>query len=70
MIIGLYGSLIHDLKGEGSTTFTDLKNVRIESKKNAFSMNHFGQIFHFFIGCYFSKFLDGIQEKAPKHQTR
>ena len=26
----------------------DLKNVQIEYKKNTFSMNHFGQNFHFF----------------------
>ena len=32
----------------------------------ALSMIHFGKEFHFF----FSKFLDGIKEKAPKHHTR
>ena len=33
------------------------------------TMNHFGQIFHFFsFAVIFSKFLDGIKEKAPKHQ--
>ena len=36
----------------------------------AFSMNHFGQNFHFFsLAVIFSKILDGIKEKAPKHQT-
>ena len=46
----------------------DLKYLQIEYKKNDFSMNHFGQFI--FVGCYFLKFLDGIKEKAPKHQTR
>ena len=32
-------------------------------------MNHFGQKIHFFIAVIFSKFLDGIKEKATKHQT-
>ena len=31
------------------------KNVQIEFKKYAISMNHFGQNFNFFIGCYFLK---------------
>ena len=34
----------------------------------AFSMNHFGNFFHF--GIIFSNFWDGNKEKAPKHQTR
>ena len=43
------------------------KNVQFEY----FSMNHFGQNFHFFSSAViFSKFLDGIKEKAPKHQRR
>ena len=34
-------------------------------------MNHFGQTFPFFqLAVIFSKFLDGIKENAPKHQTR
>ena len=47
--------------------FKDLK----KKSSNAFSMNHFGRNFHFFsLAVIFSKFLNGIKEKAPKHQTR
>ena len=34
-------------------------------------MNQFGQNLHFFLLFgIFSQFLDGIEEKAPKHQTK
>ena len=36
----------------------------------AFSMNHFGQDFHFFsLAAIFSKFSDGIKENTPNHKT-
>ena len=45
------------------------KNNQMESKKNVFSMNQFGQNFHLFFWSVIL-FLDGIEEKAPKHQTK
>ena len=36
--------------------FTDLKDDRIEYKKNAFSMNHFRQNVHFPLAVIFLKF--------------
>ena len=63
MILGL---------GERDTCFKMSKvrsNDQIEYKKNAFSMNHFGQNFHFFfIGFYFLEIFEGIKEKVPKYQ--
>ena len=44
--------------------------LNLKDEYFVFSINHFGQNFIFFIGCYFSKVLDGIKENAPKHQKR
>ena len=44
-----------------------MKNVRIELKKNDYSMIKFGQNFHFSDRL----FLDGNEENVPdKHQTK
>ena len=43
------------LKNVKNRLVKDLKNVQIEYKKNAFSMNHFGQNFHFFHWLLFSR---------------
>ena len=41
------------------------KNLQIKYKKNAFSMNHFDQNFHFFsLAVIFSIFLDGIKKRG------
>ena len=50
--------------------FKDMKNVKIECKKNDFSMIQFDQNFHFFWSVIFSNFLDGIGVKVLKHQTK
>ena len=47
------------------------KNAQIEYKNMtgfAFSMNQFGQNFHFFIFHFFLDFLDSFEEKVPRHQ--
>ena len=38
-------------------------------KCDKFSRIQLDQYFHYFLVCYFSKFLDGIKEIAPKHLT-
>ena len=45
--------MIHALKCQKFDYLKIRKNVQIEYKKKEFSMNHFGQNYHFFIGCYF-----------------
>ena len=52
--------------------FKDLKNVQIEYKKNdCFFYESLWSKFSFFsLAVIFSKFLDGIKEKATKHQRR
>ena len=52
--------------------FKDLKNVQIEYEKNdCFFYESLWSKFSFFsLAVIFSKFLDGIKEKATKHQRR
>ena len=55
--------------------FKDLKkNVQIEYKKNEnlcfFYKSLWSKNFIFSLGVIFSKFLDGVKEKASKHHTR
>ena len=69
MILGL-GERDTCFKMSKVRLFKDLKNVQIKYKKNAFSINHFGQNFIFSLAVIFSNFLDGIKEKAPRHQKK
>ena len=66
MILGL-GERETCFKMSKVRLFKDLeKKVQIEYKKNAFSMNHFCQNFHFFHWQLFSRiFFDGIKDRAP-----
>ena len=53
--------MIHTLRGRKFDYLKICKNVLIEIKENAFSMNHFGQKKYFLsMAGIFSKFLDGI----------
>ena len=64
MVLGL-GKRDTCLKMSENRLVKDLKNVQIKYKKNAFSMNHFGQNFHFSLAVIFSKFLDEIKVMTP-----
>ena len=59
------------LNDESSTIKSLGKNAQIEYKNMTFSMNQFGQNFHFFhFPFFFAIFLDRFEEKAPRHQKK
>ena len=65
--------MIHALKCQKFDYFKILKIFKSSIRKmtSCFFYESLWSIFSFFsLAVIFSKFLDGIKEKAPKHQTR
>ena len=50
--------------------FKDLKKGQIEYKKCFFYESLWSKFSFFSLAVIFSKFLGGLKEKAPEHQTR